>query len=60
MIFEAIAIAVAFGVGFGAGRVKNSKKLAAIQAVIDKADASATAEAKQAVSSVTAEIRKHV
>jgi hypothetical protein len=60
MLHELIAAVVWLAVGFGLGRIKNAAKLARISAVIDHADASATAEAKQAVSSLTAEIRKHV
>jgi hypothetical protein len=44
-----IACAVCLVAGFGAGRVKNAKKLAAVQAELDKAKGIVVAEVKKVV-----------
>jgi hypothetical protein len=51
-MITAIAVVVALGVGFGVGRIKNVKKLAAIKAEIEAADSSAVSEVKTLVARV--------
>lgn len=56
MIVEIVVVAAAviadFAVGFGLGRVKNAKKLAAVQSVIDAAEAKVGQEAKSVIADV--------
>jgi len=56
MVYEIVAVVVALGVGFGIGRVKNSAKLAAVRAELDKAEASVVAEVKSLVAAVKAKL----
>ena len=55
-MFCAIACAVCLAGGFGLGRIKNAKKLAAAQAELDKVKAAAVADAGK----VVAEVKKVV
>ena len=56
MIVEIVALAVALGLGFGAGRVKNAGKLAAVRAELVKAESSVVAEVKKLVADIKAKL----
>lgn len=47
-----IALLIAAGLGFGAGRVKNSKKLAAVHVELLKLESEASAEVKALVAKI--------
>ena len=52
-----IAVGVGLlGVGFGAGRVKNSAKLAAVKSELVKVEGSAVAEVKKLVADIKAKL----
>jgi len=48
--------ALGLGLGFGAGRVKNASKLAAVRAELVKAESSVSAEVKKLVADVKAKL----
>jgi hypothetical protein len=44
-MYTALALLAALAIGFGLGRVKNAKKLAAVKALVTKLEGEAKAEA---------------
>jgi roadblock/LC7 domain-containing protein len=52
MILQIAALVLAAGAGFGAGRVKNAGKLAAIKAEVNKVQADAKADFAAAVAKI--------
>lgn len=56
MILALTALAVAFGAGFGLGRVKNAAKLAAAKAAIAKAEGTITGEAAKLILEIKAKL----
>ena len=56
MVYEIVALVVALGFGFAAGRVKNADKLAAIKAELVKVEGSVVAEVKALVAAVKAKL----
>lgn len=53
LVVVAVVAAVA---GFGVGRIKNSAKLAAIKAELDKAESSVVAEVKKLVADIKSKL----
>jgi hypothetical protein len=53
---SAVSTVAGLGLGFGAGRVKNSGKLAAVKAELVKAETSAVAEVKSLVAAIRAKL----
>ena len=60
MIGIAIALLMAAGLGFGAGRVKNAKKLAAVSAEVASIEAYIKSGATYVVADVIAAVKKHL
>jgi len=56
MLVHLLVVALAFGGGFGMGRVKNAKKLAAVRTEIDKAETSTVTEVKKLAADVRAKL----
>jgi hypothetical protein len=56
MILALAALTVAFVLGFGAGRVKNAAKLAAVKAELQKVEGSVVAEVVALVAAVKAKL----
>ena len=52
----AIAVVVSLAIGFGLGRVKNARKLAAIKTVFDAMEAKASGEVKTLIAAVRAKL----
>ncbi len=56
MLVTVVIGLVGLGVGFGAGRVKNAAKLAAIEAEVAKVENSAVTEVKTLVAAIKAKL----
>ena len=56
MVLSVLAVAVAAVAGFGAGRVKNASKLAAVETELKKVETSAVAEVKKLVADIKAKL----
>lgn len=56
MVYEVLAVVVALGLGFAAGRVKNAAKLAAVKAELVKVEGSVVAEVKALVAAVKSKL----
>ena len=56
MVLSVGLVVVGLVVGFGAGRVKNASKLAAVKAEVEKVEASVVAEVKSLVAAIKAKL----
>jgi len=53
---QIIILVICLAAGFGLGRIKNTAKLAAVRAYIDKVEAAASTEVKQIIADVRAKL----
>lgn len=56
MVFAAIVVLASFAAGFGAGRVKNAAKLAAVRAEIAAFESSGIADLSNVVASIKSKL----
>jgi hypothetical protein len=56
MIIEAVVLVAAAVAGFGVGRIKNSKKLAAIQTYLSSAEVVVETDVKKVVAAIRAKL----
>lgn len=56
MLVELLVVALSVAGGFGLGRVKNAKKLAAVRTEVNKVEASTSAEVKKLAGDVRAKL----
>lgn len=56
MLTLGVMAVVCLGLGFGAGRVKNAAKLAAVKAELVKLEAAAEADVKKVIAAVRAKL----